>query len=96
MEGKPAWLLQEHPHPEPVGSENDEHIRRIAGRIPTIFVAWGAHGLSKPGSGSHSIASAAGSEKSPLLRYYQRWLAAPFTPFGGEIGSGHLSPRARL
>jgi hypothetical protein len=35
------WLK---PHPDPVGSDNDEHIRRIAARIPTIFIAWGAHG----------------------------------------------------
>jgi hypothetical protein len=31
-------------HPDPVGPDNDEHIRRIAARIPTIFVAWGSHG----------------------------------------------------
>jgi hypothetical protein len=31
-------------HPDPVGPDNDEHIRRIAAQIPTIFVAWGTHG----------------------------------------------------
>ena len=31
-------------HPDPVGPENDEHIRRTAAQIPTLFVAWGAHG----------------------------------------------------
>jgi hypothetical protein len=31
-------------HPEPVGEDNDFHIRRIAAQQPTIFVAWGAHG----------------------------------------------------
>jgi hypothetical protein len=30
--------------PDPVGSDNDDHIRRIAAQIPTIFVAWGSHG----------------------------------------------------
>jgi hypothetical protein len=30
--------------PEPVGKNNDNHISRIAHRIPTIFVAWGTHG----------------------------------------------------
>ena len=31
-------------HPEPVGKDNDHHIRRIAAKIPTIFIAWGTHG----------------------------------------------------
>jgi hypothetical protein len=31
-------------HPEPIGKNNDDHIRRIADRIPTVFVAWGTHG----------------------------------------------------
>src|SRR5207237_6677735 len=31
-------------HPEPVGPNNDDHIRRIATQIPTIFVGWGADG----------------------------------------------------
>jgi hypothetical protein len=31
-------------HPEPVGKDNDIHIRRAAARIPTIFIAWGTHG----------------------------------------------------
>jgi hypothetical protein len=30
--------------PDPAGPDNDEHIRRIATQISTIFVAWGAHG----------------------------------------------------
>jgi hypothetical protein len=30
--------------PDPVGPDNDEHIRQIAAQIPTIFVAWGIHG----------------------------------------------------
>src|SRR3982074_2924925 len=28
-------------HPEPVGTDNNFYIQRIAARIPTIFVAWG-------------------------------------------------------
>jgi hypothetical protein len=31
-------------HPNPVGSDNDDHIRRSAAQIPAIFVAWGNHG----------------------------------------------------
>src|SRR5260370_6942805 len=31
-------------HCYPVGPDNDEHIRRIAFQILTIFVAWGTHG----------------------------------------------------
>lgn len=30
--------------PEPVGGNNDDQIRRVADRIPTIFIAWGTHG----------------------------------------------------
>jgi hypothetical protein len=31
-------------HPEPVGKDNDVHIRQIAAQFPTIFVAWGTNG----------------------------------------------------
>jgi hypothetical protein len=31
-------------HPEPVGKDNDDYIRKIAGKVSTIFVAWGADG----------------------------------------------------
>lgn len=31
-------------HPEPVGKDNDVHIRRMAAKIPAIFVAWGTYG----------------------------------------------------
>jgi hypothetical protein len=34
-------------YPEPVGKDNDEHIRRIATQIPTIFVAWGTDGCHR-------------------------------------------------
>ena len=31
-------------HSDPVGPDNDDHIRRIAFQVLTIFVAWGTHG----------------------------------------------------
>jgi hypothetical protein len=31
-------------HSHPIGPDNDDHIRRVAFQIPTIFVAWGTHG----------------------------------------------------
>jgi hypothetical protein len=31
-------------HQKPVGKDNDVHIRRMAAKIPVIFVAWGTHG----------------------------------------------------
>jgi hypothetical protein len=31
-------------HPEPIGKDNDIHIRQVTAQQSTIFVAWGAHG----------------------------------------------------
>jgi len=39
-------------HSDPVGPDNDDHIRRIAFQILTIFVAWGTHGRHQKSSGS--------------------------------------------